>query len=631
MKQKHSSIQLKLMRLVLVTSVVVLFLTCAGFFAYDFFTFRQASKERLSTLGEMIAANSTGTLAFESPEEATEILQALKAEKRIVAACLYDNKGTVFATYPVSIPKYKLPLHPATDGFDYVNGHLQGFVPVVQENKRLGTLYLQSDMKAIYERFTRYGMIALLVIAVSIFVAYFLSRQLQKKISTPILALAKAARNISERNDYTVRAKKFNDDELGILTDAFNQMVTQIQRQNAEITSFNHDLEMKVAERTHELEQANIELKLKSEFEETIIDSSVDIIAVFDKHFRYVTLNKYGKEVFGLEGENVIGKNILELYPQLETSAMYYNLQKVFRQGEIIQTSNYRSHISDRVMESFFIPLHDKDGNVYRVLVIGHDITEISDAHEKLKQVNKQLEKSNLDLEQFAFVASHDLQEPLRKIQTFSQLAERSLDDKEATKKYLSKIISSAARMTDLIKAVLNYSRLSNEKGQFELVDLNEVVENIKTDLELTIIEKKAVIHADKLPALKGNLLQLNQLFLNLISNSIKFSKRNPEITISASVINKNQPKAIDGLNGNGKYVQLIFKDNGIGFEQQYAEKIFSVFQRLHGKQEYPGTGIGLALCKKIIDNHHGQISVSSEPGKGTAFKILLPTDLSTA
>jgi signal transduction histidine kinase len=178
--------------------------------------------------------------------------------------------------------------------------------------------------------------------------------------------------------------------------------------------------------------------------------------------------------------------------------------------------------------------------------------------------------------------------------------------------------------MTDLIKAVLNYSRLSNEKGQFETVDLNQVIENIKNDLELTIDEKKAIIKSDNLPVVQGNPLQLNQLFLNLISNSIKFSNKTPQISISGAVLNGGQGKPTGGLNGNG-YVELIFKDNGIGFEQQYAEKIFTVFQRLHGKQEYPGTGIGLALCKKIVNNHNGNISVTSKPGEGTTIRIHLP------
>ncbi|GEO08352.1 ATP-binding protein [Segetibacter aerophilus] len=626
MKENYSSIQKKLMRLVLITSGVVLLLTCIGFFAYEFFTYREASRERLTTLSEIVAANSTAPLAFDDAKVAAQTLEALKAEKHIVAASLYDKKGNLFARYPATFPKYNLPIRPGEPGFKYSGDFLQGFVAVKEDGKVLGALYIRSDMDAIYTRFQRYGLIALLVIALSIFVAYLLSRQLQKKIAKPILALASTARDISEKHDYTVRAQKFDNDELGLLTDAFNQMLTEIERQNEEITFLNQGLELKVNERTNELEQANIELKLKSEFEETIIDSSVDIIAVFDKELRYVTLNKYGREVYGLEEKNVIGKNILEVFPQLKTSVMYRHLQNTFEKGEMLLDDHYNSNISDRVLQNYFIPLLDKDHNVYRVLVIGHDITEISKAHEKLMLVNKELEKSNLDLEQFAFVASHDLQEPLRKIQTFSQLLEKNLNDKEAIRNYLSKIISSAVRMTDLIKAVLNYSRLSNEKGEFEEVDLNEVVENIRSDLELTIVEREANIKVDKLPVLHGNRLQLSQLFMNLISNSIKFSSRNPQISISSRPMDDAEAKALNGFDVNGKYVQLTVKDNGIGFEQQYAEKIFTVFQRLHGKQEYPGTGIGLALCKKIIDNHHGYISVTSEPGEGTAFTIILPT-----
>jgi PAS domain S-box-containing protein len=631
MKEEQSPIQKKLMRLVLVTLGVVLLLTCLGFFSYEFFTYRQASKERLSTLGEIVASNSTAALAFENTDDANEMLNALKAEKHIVAAALYDKNGHLFAWYPEKIAKYNLPVHPAGDGFAYANSALQGFLPVIEGDKRLGTLYLQSDMQAIYHRFARYGMIALLVITLSVFVAYRLSQKLQKTISEPILALAKTARNISQKNDYTVRAKKFDEDELGVLTDAFNQMLTQIEKQNAEIMSFNHELEMKVNERTNELEQANVELRLKSEFVETIIDSSVDIIAVFDKEYKYVILNKSGREILGLKGNSVIGTNLLELYPQLKSSVMYQQLQQTFEKGEMILDQYYTSHVSDRVLQNFFIPLFDKDGQVDRVMVLGHDITEIDRAHEKLKVLNQQLEKSNQDLEQFAFVASHDLQEPLRKIQTFSQLLEYKLDDKEAVKKYLAKIIDAASRMTELIVAVLNYSRLSNEKGNFETVDLNEVVENVRNDLELKIAEKAAVIQTDQLPVIRGNRLQLTQLFLNLVGNSIKFSRKAPLVTISTAVVDSSAVKGIEGFNGTGKFVELVFKDNGIGFEQQYADKIFTVFQRLHGKQEYPGTGIGLALCKKIIHNHKGQVAVTSIPDEGTTFMIYFPANLLVA
>lgn len=625
MNQKHSTIRKKLMRTVLITSGVVLVLTCASFFGYEFFTYRETARHDLATIGKIIANNSSGSVAFLNYEDANEVLQALHAEGDITAACLYDKDGNIFAKYPNTSPLVSadVPDHPGQAGYKIQHGIIEGFEPVMQKNNKIGMLYIQSDMHEIYNRFKRYLLIMLAAIVVASLVAYLLSQHLQQTILKPILALSSTARNISSRHDYTVRAKKFDEDEIGVLTDAFNQMLGQIENQNAEITSFSHALEVKVNERTRELEQANNELKLKTEFVETIIDSSVDVIAVFDTGLRYVMMNDYGKEVYGITNE-IIGTHILTAFPMLENSPMYLNLQKAIG-GEKIHDPYYRSRISNRVFENFYIPLYDKDDKLYNVLVIGHDITDTVEANEKLRLLNRELEKSNRDLEQFAFVASHDLQEPLRKIQTFSHLIESKLDDKENIQKYLTKIISSAVRMTDLIKAVLNYSRLSNTDEQLEEVDLNEIVENIKNDYELTISEKNAVINTGKLPVLKGNHLQLNQLFLNLISNSLKFAEEAPVISISSTIVEKHQLNGSDTL--NGRYAEIIFTDNGIGFEQHYAEKVFAVFQRLHNKQQYPGTGIGLALCKKIVDNHNGYINVNSRPGEGTTFTIYLPVD----
>ena len=623
MSKTYSPIRKKLMRIVLVTSGVVLFLTCASLFAYEFLTYRQTAKHDLATIAKIIADNSTGSVAFQNSEDANEVLAALQAEKDIVAACLYDRKGNVFAKYPVTISPTLIPKHPKAEGFLFAGGALEGFQPVVQGNSRVGTLWIQSDMKTLYRRLTRYFVIMILAISVSSLMAYLLSQRLQKTILDPIHALADTASTISHQRDYTVRAKKFDEDEIGMLTDAFNQMLTQIEAQNAEITSFSQGLEKKVDERTNQLGIANNELKLKTQFVETIIDSSVDVIAVFDSNFNYVLLNKYGREIYGVK-DDIIGKNIVEVFPKVKDAPMYYDLQRALT-GERIHDPQYQSRISDRILENFYIPLLDKDNGVYSVLVIGHDITDTVKANEKLLLLNKELEKSNRDLEQFAFVASHDLQEPLRKIQTFSHLIESKLDDKEAIHKYISKVISSAVRMTDLIKSVLNYSRLSNEDEEFEPVDLNIVIENIKSDYEITIAEKEAVIETSKLPVVNGNQLQLNQLFLNLISNSLKFSETQPVISITSHVVEKDQLTSGNGL--DGKYAELTIKDNGIGFEQLYADKVFAVFQRLHNKQQYPGTGIGLALCKKIVDNHRGFISVNSELGKGTTFTIYLPVD----
>jgi signal transduction histidine kinase len=179
--------------------------------------------------------------------------------------------------------------------------------------------------------------------------------------------------------------------------------------------------------------------------------------------------------------------------------------------------------------------------------------------------------------------------------------------------------------MTNLIKAVLNYSRLSKVDSAFVPIDLNHVIKSIETDLELLIEEKRAAIQVDHLPVIEGIPLQINQLFLNLFTNSLKFTKEAPVIRIAARTHSGTEAAKPALLKSVSSYVELAFKDNGIGFEQKYADRVFSIFQRLHPSQDYAGTGIGLALCKKIVENHGGMITVESEPDKGTAFFIYFP------
>ena len=610
------------MRVILLTSGAVLLMTCTAFFAYEFITYRDITKRELSTLGQIVAANSTAALAFDSKEDATETLAALRAEKHIAAACLYDSDGHLFATYPAHVAAEDFPAQLKPNGYVFTGGHLEGFEPVVQNGNRLGTLYLKNDLRAVYSRFKLYGFISVLFIIISFLFAYFLSRRLQKAITTPILGLAGTAKIVSDQRNYSVRATKWSNDELGVLTDAFNHMLTEIEAQNLQITALNQNLEQKVRERTSELEEANSELTQQNEFIETILDASVDLIAVFDRTYNYVVVNKKTFDLYGIKKEDLVGRNLLTIFPGIRNSPMLSDLEKAFK-GDVVHNPAFRS-LSGHYFENFFIPLKDENDVVDRVLAIGHDITEVMLTNEKLKQVNAELEKSNRDLEQFAYVASHDLQEPLRKIQTFAELSEKNMKNAETQKKYLQKINSSAQRMTELIKAVLNYSRLSRSDDEFTLVDLNAIIENIKTDLELLIEEKKAVVNVTPLPSIEAIPLQINQLFLNLISNSLKFSQEAPGITITYSLLGgKEVPGNVPSKNGVS-YVKLVFSDNGIGFDQQYANKIFSIFQRLHST-EYAGTGIGLALCKKIVENHGGAITVESAPGKGTSFFIYLP------
>jgi signal transduction histidine kinase len=257
--------------------------------------------------------------------------------------------------------------------------------------------------------------------------------------------------------------------------------------------------------------------------------------------------------------------------------------------------------------------------------ILQHSSDELE---KKVKERTAELQRKNNELEQFAYIASHDLQEPLRKIRTFSELLQKSLEQGGPVNNYFDKIQSSAERMTNLIKDVLNYSRLSNIDDSFENVDLNITLQNVQTDLELLIEQNKAIITSEPLPVIKGLPSQLQQLFTNLIGNSLKFCDNDPHISISAAAVSKDEMHLYPELNEATAYIKLVFKDNGIGFEQQFAERIFTIFQRLNERKVYAGTGIGLALCKKIVENHNGVISARSILHEGAAFSIILPGNM---
>ena len=266
------------------------------------------------------------------------------------------------------------------------------------------------------------------------------------------------------------------------------------------------------------------------------------------------------------------------------------------------------------------------------------EIQERKASEERVKDLNRQLleniarlESANKDLDRFAFMASHDLQEPLRKIRIFSDLLyvkyKTMLD--EDGKLNIGRIQNAAERMQALIKDILTFSKLSVEKGMFEKTNLNNVVDEVLNELDSTVQEKHAKVTVGKLPVLQVNPGLIRPLFYNLISNALKYSKKNvpPVVNISSEMPANGQDVA---KQPEHKYCRIYIQDNGIGFDQKYSEEIFGMFKRLHLSTEYEGTGIGLALCKKIVEEHNGYISAKSQVNEGSTFIISLPVKLST-
>lgn len=258
------------------------------------------------------------------------------------------------------------------------------------------------------------------------------------------------------------------------------------------------------------------------------------------------------------------------------------------------------------------------------------NIMHLKEHEEILQQKIEELNKSNRELEEFAYVASHDMQEPLRKISTFGHRLKTQFsgDLNEDATMYLSRMLGASENMRNLIDNLLEFSKVSRSKQPYEKVDLNMLLKSSMEDLDMRIDETGTRIHVEDLPVIEAIPSQMRQLLFNLLHNAIKFRKKDTdlEIRIKAKPVTPQEKKTYQ-LPAQQDYFMISIADNGIGFEQQYAEKIFQLFQRLEGKSEYPGTGIGLSICRKIVVNHKGQIFAESKPGEGTTFYIILPKE----
>lgn len=320
--------------------------------------------------------------------------------------------------------------------------------------------------------------------------------------------------------------------------------------------------------------------------------------------------------------ETIIGKLATELYPNLKQTGFLDKLIEVTITGTSQSFETYYP-FDGNVGGWFEIYLaRMNDG----VMVNGREITRIKNTEEKLTRNVAELEKSNAQLKEFTFIASHDLQEPLRKVSTF---ANKLLDDKKLNSKLhadVVKIKEASVRMSQLLESITGFTRLQVSSTKLQPVDLNKVLTQTLIDLEMLIAEKKADITCEGLPTINCDPNQISQLFFHIISNSLKFNDKKPEIRISFSLVEDNSE--VPNLDGTSRLMRLRFEDNGIGFENKFQHKLFMIFQRLHNDKNYPGTGIGLAMCRKIAENHNGTINAFSNPGTGSIFDVYLPAEL---
>jgi signal transduction histidine kinase len=499
-------IKRKLIGSILVTSGVVLLLTCGTFLVYELITFRQAMVGNLSTLARVIAANSTAALAFENPRDATDVLTALSAETHIVAAGLYDVKGALFATYPASAGRDVFPVGLERDGHRFSRTRLTMYQPVVNANRRLGTLFVQSDLAALYERVALYSALVAGIVILSCGVALGLSTHLQRHIARPVLALVHTATAVAEHRDYSARADRFGNDELGRLTDVFNEMLGQIQARDAAL-------------RTRE------------------------------EHLRNEIVDRARAEA-----------EVLTLNATLER---------------------------------------------------------------RVQERTQALEVANKELEAFSYTVSHDLRAPLRHIHGYSEMLRRATADgalSDKAQRYVSTIIAASTEMGVLIDDLLAFSRMGQAEMRSFPISLSELVSETVLGLEIATQDRPIVWQIAPLPPAVGDRAMIKQVLANLIGNAVKYTRM-------------REPARIDiGCAGQEDGRMIVFvRDNGVGFDPQYAHKLFGVFQRLHRAEEFDGSGIGLATVRRITTRHGGRVWAEGALDQGATFYFTLQHALAAA
>jgi PAS domain S-box-containing protein len=386
-----------------------------------------------------------------------------------------------------------------------------------------------------------------------------------------------------------------------------------------------------------ELHQANAGLKTSEERYHKMISEVRDYAIIFlDAQGNIQNWNSGAQLIKGYTSEEIIGKTFRIFYSKEDQVAGLPD--RLLNEARVKGRVNHEGWRVRKNGSKFWgsvviTSLHNENNDIIGYSKVTRDLTDRKNAEDLLKQNTAQLElksaaleRSNAELSSFTYIASHDLREPLRKIKTFAGRI-KDLDDVPAkVDEFVDKIIGSASKMQSLIGNLLAYSEVSNDEHQFEQVDLNAVLKSVITDLEILIHDKGAIIKSDTLPTVKGVSFQCYQLFLNLISNSIKFSKDHepPLISISTRMVPGSEVPG-QTLKQSGNYHFISVADQGIGFRQDQSPKIFEAFYRLNRKGPISGSGIGLAIVKKIMENHGGVITVESSPGNGAVFNLYLP------
>jgi two-component system, LuxR family, sensor kinase FixL len=422
-----------------------------------------------------------------------------------------------------------------------------------------------------------------------------------------------AREQVERRNGELTERNTFLEEEL----DKRKRSEKTLHEQQRELARSRDVLEIHIRERTQAIE------KLQHRYE-LILNSAGEGICGLDGNGKTTYVNPAAARMTGFEAKEMLGR------PESEIFGSTFSPTGNGPGGSKLEDQTFRRRDgSTFIVELVKTPIVENDREVGAVLIF-KDITARRKAEEDLARKADELARSNAELEQFAFVASHDLQEPLRKIQAFGDRVKTKCEkiDLGEAGDYLNRMQNAAARMQTLINDLLAFSRVIRSSQPFVPVDLNAVTKEVLNDLEVRIEKNGARVEVGELPSINGDPTQMRQLMQNLLSNALKFQPagKQPVVTISSRIISGATGSETAAAPDVNPLWEVSVRDNGIGFDEKHLEKIFAVFQRLHGRTEYEGTGIGLAVCRRILERHGGSITAHSQPGTGATFVFTVPS-----
>jgi PAS domain S-box-containing protein len=611
-------IKRKLMLVILLTSSFALFLMGTALIIYERVTFRRALAVNIGVLAQIVGSNSTAALAFDDPKNAREILAALAAEHQITAAAIYDQKGQIFASFPENIPLEQFPKQPEFDGHKFDQAHLVMFQPILQNGARLGTIYLQADLGEMYSRFSVYGALLLLVIACSFLGAMAISASLQRGISQPILELAKVATAVSERHDYSVRGTKHGADEIGHLTDAFNEMLARIGESNAALAASEERLRLAlegsqtgtwdwnlITDRvTWDDYMYPLFSRTKAEFDGTMT-SVMDVIHPDDRSRLKRAIRQAAVEKRGLD----------------------IAFRVVDADGEV-------RHMASRGRVFF-----DNNGQAIRMSGVSMDVTRSKQIEEELSNAKEEAEAANMEKDHFLAILSHELRTPLTPVLATIAMLENDETVPPHVQSELQMIRRNIEVEARLIDDLLDINRIVRGKLDLhrQVVDVRALVEhamqnycagaaakkNIRVSMEITASATHVFVDSSR----------MTQVFWNLLQNACKFTPQGGAIDVR--VYNEYRRlglnKGIAPENTEASLAELVVEisDTGMGISPETLPRIFTAFEQgaRSRNRSFGGLGLGLAISRAIMELHGGSITATSEGrNKGTKFFIRLHT-----